>query len=295
MSRWGCETPALGGMLVKRSLTVSRLVRLVAALLVGAAIVAAIRPQDQPVATAAGGQPVISQVYGAGGNSGATYTNDFVEIFNPGSGTATLTGLSVQYASATGTGTFAANGVIALSGSLAPGQYYLVQLASGANGIALPTADASGTINMAAGAGKVVLVNSTTGLACNGSSTPCTSTQLAQIVDLVGYGSANFFEGALAAPAISIVLSDQRASGGCIDTDQNGADFAAAAPNPRNTASAFNVCGVPTATPATATPTATATATLTPTVTNTPVITTRIHDIQGVAHLSLLANQAVVH
>jgi hypothetical protein len=27
--------------------------------------------------------PVISQVYGGGGNAGATYTHDFVEIFNP--------------------------------------------------------------------------------------------------------------------------------------------------------------------------------------------------------------------
>lgn len=29
-----------------------------------------------------GTRVVISQVYGGGGNSGATYTNDFIELFN---------------------------------------------------------------------------------------------------------------------------------------------------------------------------------------------------------------------
>src|SRR5215468_6461519 len=54
---------------------------------------------------------VISQVYGGGGNTGAPYTNDFVELYNRGTGPASVAGWSVQYASATGTGNFAANGV----------------------------------------------------------------------------------------------------------------------------------------------------------------------------------------
>ena len=53
------------------------------------------------------------------------------------------------------------------------------------------------------GAGKVALVNSTTSLGCNGGSTPCSPSALAQIIDLVGYGNANFFEGAGAAPTAS--------------------------------------------------------------------------------------------
>ncbi|MBK9051066.1 MAG: Ig-like domain-containing protein [Chloroflexi bacterium] len=40
----------------------------------------------------------ISQVYGGGGNSGATYTHDFIELFNAGTTTINLTGWSVQYA-----------------------------------------------------------------------------------------------------------------------------------------------------------------------------------------------------
>lgn len=50
---------------------------------------------------------VISQVYGGGGNSGAPYTHDFIELFNRGTSSVPLTGWSVQYSSATGTGLFA--------------------------------------------------------------------------------------------------------------------------------------------------------------------------------------------
>ncbi len=100
------------------------------------------------VAGAVSPNVVISQVYGGGGNSGAPYKNDFVELFNRGASAASLAGLSVQYASATGTGNFSSNAIVPLSGSLAPGQYYLVQLAGGANGVALPTAEATGTVNM---------------------------------------------------------------------------------------------------------------------------------------------------
>ncbi len=35
---------------------------------------------------------VISQVYGGGGNSGATYKNDFIELFNRGTTTVDITG-----------------------------------------------------------------------------------------------------------------------------------------------------------------------------------------------------------
>ena len=108
---------------------------------------------------------LISQVYGGGGNAGAPYLNDYIELFNPTNSTISVNGWSVQYASATGVGFFSTE-VTNLSGTLAPGQYYLVQLASGgANGVALPLANATGLTAMAATGGKVVLVNTTTGLA----------------------------------------------------------------------------------------------------------------------------------
>ncbi len=190
----------------------------------------------------------ISQVYGGGGGSGAPpYTHDFIEIFNAGTAAVSLDGLSLQYASAGGTGNFGAT-----SGqltelpdvSLEPGQYFLVQEAGAANGQPLPAPDHIDPtpIGIGAASGKVVLVTGRTSLGCNGGSKPCDADQLARIIDLVGFGTANYYEGAAAAPTLSTVLSAQRKSGGCQDTDENGDDFEALAPAPRNTATEINLC-----------------------------------------------------
>lgn len=193
---------------------------------------------------------VISQVYGGGGNAGATYRNDFIELFNRGTTPVSLTGMSVQYTSATGTGNFAATPI---SGSLAPGQYFLVQEAAGTGGTtSLPTPDAIGTLAMSATGGKVALVNSASALACNGGSTPCSAAQSALIKDLVGYDGANFYEGGAAAPTLSNTTAALRLGSGCTETDSNAADFAASAPTPRNTASAPSPCVVADAAPAVA-------------------------------------------
>jgi predicted extracellular nuclease len=191
---------------------------------------------------------VISEVYGGGGNTGATHTHDFVELFNRGTTTVSLTGWSIQYASATGTGNLGASStqLTELSGSLAPGQYLLVQEAStAAVGAPLPAADIIDPtpIAMAAGAGKVALVNTTASVGCNGGSTPCSPAALAMIVDLVGYGNANFFEGVAAAPTLSNTTAALRNAQGCVDTDNNSADFASTTPAPRNTLSPLNPCG----------------------------------------------------
>jgi predicted extracellular nuclease len=176
------------------------------------------------------GQVVISQVYGGGGNSGATWKNDFVELFNPGSAAVNVTGWSVQYASATGSSWQ----VTALSGSIQPGGYFLVQEAAGTGGTApLPTPDAIGNIAMAAGAGKVALVSNATAL---------TGTCPTGAVDFIGYGAtANCFEGAFA-PTLTNTTAALRAGGGCTDTNNNSTDFASGAPNPRNSASPANPC-----------------------------------------------------
>jgi len=198
---------------------------------------------------------VISQVYGGGGNTGAPYKNDFVVLFNRSASPVSLTGMSIQYASATGTGNFGSNPITAVTGTLAAGQYYLVQLAGGANGVALPTPDATGTANMSGTGGKVALVNSTSGLACNGGSTPCSAAQLALIVDLVGWDGANFYEGT-PAPATTNSTAVVRKGNGCTDTDNNAGDFTALAPAPLTTASPASPCstllGTGAATPASA-------------------------------------------
>ena len=45
---------------------------------------------------------VISQVYGGGGNAGATLRNDYVELFNRGTAAVNVAGWSIQYAATSG-------------------------------------------------------------------------------------------------------------------------------------------------------------------------------------------------
>ena len=197
-------------------------------------------------ASAASQDLVVSQVYGAGGNSGASHTNDFIEIFNRGPDSVPLDGLSLQYASATGTGNLGANSgqLTELTGTIGAGRYFLVQEAGGTVGSPLPAADETDAtaINLSGTAGKVALVTGTATLGCNGGSTPCDATQSARIVDLVGYGTANFFEGTAPAPGLSNSTSAQRKQGGCVDTDDNAADFDAAATAPRNSSTPRRFC-----------------------------------------------------
>jgi uncharacterized protein (TIGR03437 family) len=179
-------------------------------------------------------QIVISQIFGGGGNSGAPFRNDFIEIFNRGSSAVTLTGWSVQYASATAS---TWNVTPLTSVTLNPGQYYLIQESSGGtNGTNLPTADATGTIAMAAGSGKVALVKNSTPLAG-----PCPNDP--NIVDLVGYGNtANCFRGSAPAAAASNTNALLRLANGCQDLRNNVTDFALGPPNPKNTSQPRLLC-----------------------------------------------------
>ncbi|KNX37022.1 lamin tail domain-containing protein [Luteipulveratus halotolerans] len=164
---------------------------------------------------------VVGEVYGGGGNSGATLRSDFVEIFNRGSQPVDLTGWSVQYWSASGT----TPQTTALSGTVPAGGRYLVKEADGANTSAtpLPTPDATGTIAMSSSAGRVAVVN-----------------PAGEVVDLIGYGSASAYEGA-AAPATTNTTSVARTNP-CVDTDNNAGDFATGAPAPQNSSTAVVDC-----------------------------------------------------
>jgi predicted extracellular nuclease len=174
----------------------------------------------------------ISQVYGGGGNAGATYHSDFIEIFNLGTTTVDVSAWSVQYAASAGTSWQ----VTKLTGSIAPGHYYLVQEFTGTGGTTdLPTPDATGTINLSATAGKVALVNNQTAFTV---SCPASAS-----VDFAGFGSAANCSETSPTATLSNTTAAMRAGGGCTDTDNNSADFAVAAPSPRNSATASNVCG----------------------------------------------------
>ncbi|KQR11197.1 ExeM/NucH family extracellular endonuclease [Cellulomonas sp. Leaf334] len=168
---------------------------------------------------------LINEVYGGGGNSGATFTNDFIELVNASPAPVNLSGWSVQYASSAGV----AWATTPLTGEIAPGAAYVVVEAAGAGGTTPVTGSATGAIAMSGTAGKVALVSSTAALACGGG-VACAAD--GSVVDLVGYGAAaTAFAGsgpALGASNTQSVTRDATLT----NTANNAADFTAATPTP---------------------------------------------------------------
>ena len=154
----------------------------------------AVAPTSALAAPSPGASVVINEVYGGGGNAGAAFNRDFIELVNKTTAAVDLSSWSVQYASAAGTSWSTKTN---LTGSIPAGGRIVVGGASGANGAAI-TADVDGAINLSGSAGKVALVNNQTALP----GTTCTDacSDLPQVVDFVGYGTANDWAGAAAAP-----------------------------------------------------------------------------------------------
>lgn len=179
---------------------------LVALPLAGATALLAAAP-----AHAASTTVVISEVYGGGGNAGAKYTHDFIELGNASTSTVSLTGWQAIYYSASGT----FSNTTDLSGSIGAKGSYLIQEASGTGGdTALPTPDATGDSAMSGSNGRVDLYDAS-----------------GTLVDRVGYGSANLAEGT-ATPSLSNTTSAAR-NAAFTDTDNNSADFTVGAPTPK--------------------------------------------------------------
>jgi hypothetical protein len=177
------------------------------------------------------GDVVISQIYAGGGVSSSTYKTDFIELHNRGLSAVSLTGLTVQYSNGTTnfwTGTF-------IGGTIQPGQYYLIQQGTPGSGLNdLPPPNASSSITLSAGGGKIALVSGFDTL-----TTSCPTG--AEILDFVGYGQANCSEG-LPAAALGNTTALLRGAGGCTDTDHNSTDFTLGTPSPRNASAPFNAC-----------------------------------------------------
>ncbi|GAB3650639.1 hypothetical protein GCM10027591_08070 [Zhihengliuella somnathii] len=180
-----------------------------------------------PMATAAETDPdaggvVINEAYLSGGSRDAAYTHKFVELFNPTDAAVSLDGWSLQYRSATGEAD--SNGLAELSGTIEPGDHFLISGGSnGTNGEALPAVDLAvgGSFNPSGTKGTVILAETTERL-----SLPTGSViGVENVADLLGYGTSNTFETAPAtAPSSN---SDPRSLNrtDALDTDDNSADF----------------------------------------------------------------------
>lgn len=173
---------------------------------------------------------VINEIYGAGGNSGAMYTHDFVELYNPNNVEIDISGYTFYYASATGT-TWSKNTLPANS-KMPAKTYYVVLFASGATGIAVPNANytfAPSNINMSGTTGKILLAS------ISNLSLTASPIGVNGYVDFVGYGTATAYEGSEGpAAAPSTTTSTQRKTDG-LDTTNNKTDFAARKPTPGTT------------------------------------------------------------
>ncbi|WP_312088653.1 lamin tail domain-containing protein [Chryseobacterium sp.] len=180
-------------------------------------------------------QIVINEIYTGGGILGAAITHDFIELKNIGSTTASLNGATIQYASSNGSFTQYNN---LPNITLAAGQTYLIQHGTdGFGGIinllnpnlivtALLNFDGSAQVGVGVGlaftSGKVALANN---------NTQVSGPTSANVLDFVGYGLANQFEGAGAAPSPTILNSITRVSG---DTNNNNIDFTITLPTPES-------------------------------------------------------------
>ena len=203
-----------------------RLAALVAAGALAAGAVTAAPAQAAPD----GDGLVIGEVYLNGGSAGASYLNKFVELTNPTDEDIDVSGWSVQYRSYSSTGSF--TGVIALGEHhVEPGGTLLVSGNNNAdNGAALPTPDVTSTVSFSGNSngGTIALSRSTTALSGDRAAVLGSG----QVVDLVGYGASNTFEGAAPAPReYSVTASLQRSA--AADSDDNAADLRGAAPTPQ--------------------------------------------------------------
>ena len=145
---------------------------------------------------------VISEVYGGGGNAGSTYKNDFVELYNATAAPVSMTNWSIQYATAAGLFGNGATKKTIFSGTIPAYGFFLIKESQGAGGTTdLPIPNASGIIAMSAADGKIALANDTVTV---------TGSASVNVVDFVGYGSANQFEGSSAVGTLNNTSSAER-------------------------------------------------------------------------------------
>lgn len=194
------------------------------------------------IAAFSNAQIVINEIYTGGGILGAAITNDFIELKNIGSASASLNGATLQYGSATGSFTQYYN---IPSINLGPGQTYLIQQGGDGLGglinlinpnlIVTVVLGFDGSVNVGVGVG-LALTSGKVALASN--STQVTGPTATNVLDFVGYGLANQYEGSAAAPSPTILNSISRTAG---DTNNNFVDFTATLPNPQSSSGTLAV------------------------------------------------------
>ena len=174
---------------------------------------------------------VISESYTAGGNKGAIYNSDFVELYNQSDVPVDLSTYSLQNASTGKTSSFT---VHKLSGTIAPHDYFLIrgkkkdaadQTTLEEYDLALDGFDPGATDYILA------LANDQTKITYTYDTVHSTLTST-NIIDLLGVGKATIYEGSASCSIKGNSKSLQRKDP-TIDSDDNVNDFKVDAPTPR--------------------------------------------------------------
>ena len=189
----------------------------------------------------------ISQIYTRGGEAGATFQNDYVELFNRGNVDVDINGWSLnitnfsgippnfQY-SATNIRLFSSTGLI-----MPPGSHFLIKFGgNGGSGQAFTSDINLNPFPMSDTGAQVVLLAKDKTLPFH--YCPAAPDLTGAVVDYVGFGTAICYEKTvtLAPPPDKALL---RVGDGCTDNNDNLADFSFATPNPRRRADPVTPCG----------------------------------------------------
>ena len=131
---------------------------------------------------------IIYEVYGGGGNAGSIYSNDYVVLYNPLDEAVNINGYSLQYAAKKGE--FYTSNLLPLAGVIESEEYFLVQLSKGNTETGeLPVVPSFvGAISMGAKEFKLALVDNIE---------PISGSDDTDVIDFVGVGGANNYEGAV--------------------------------------------------------------------------------------------------
>jgi len=190
----------------------------------------------------------ISQIYTRGGESGATFQNDFIELFNRGNVDVDISGWSLNISNFSGTPPniqISATNIKlspAISMIIKPGGHLLIKFGgNGINGQPITISDINlNPFPISDTGGQIVLVAKDKTLPF--SYCPAAPDLTGVVVDYVGYGTAICYEGTVTlAPPPDKAL--WRVGGGCTDNNDNLADFSFATPNPSTRQDALRPCG----------------------------------------------------
>jgi Calx-beta domain/Lamin Tail Domain len=190
----------------------------------------------------------INQIYTRGGEAGAAFQNDFIELFNRGNVDVDISGWSLNIINFSGIPPniqYSASGIKIFTSPrniIKPGGHYLIRFGgNGSSGQPLPTPDIDlNPMPISDSGGEIILVAKDKTLPFG--YCPAAPDLTGVVVDYVGYGIAICYEGTVTlAPPPDKALT--RVGSGCTDNNDNLADFSFATPVPRTQQDTVTPCG----------------------------------------------------